>query len=125
MKVIEKVERVYKDHRDFYPLVSLINSGHIGYAGEDYDPKKPYAATYLAKVFQCYSKGHGPQSYEGTDVALGVESEKVYFYIGPKGVEYFETRRADNKKLLISAGFSLSAGVIVAVLSFGLKYIAG
>ncbi|MNJ42182.1 hypothetical protein D3C77_371370 [compost metagenome] len=122
IKVIEKVERVYKDHRDFYPLVSLINSGHIGYAGEDYDPKKPYADTHLTYIFQCYAQGLGQQRYKKTTPTLGVESEDVYFYIGPKGVEYFEKQRSESNRIWISGLLSLGAALTVVLVKLILDH---
>jgi len=124
LEVIKSVERSYGDHRDFYPLVALINTGHIGYTGAAPDPEVDFADTQLTHVFQCYTQGPGHQHYKMAEVFGGAESDDVYFYIGPKGIEYFETRHADNKKLFISAGFSLFAGITVAVISFGLKYFA-
>ncbi|EJM09788.1 hypothetical protein PMI21_05520 [Pseudomonas sp. GM18] len=121
LDVISSIERSHGDHRDFYPLVALINSGHIGYTGAAPDPSVDFADTMLTHTFQCYSQGPGRQHYKTATVIRGAESEDVYFFIGPKGIEYFETKRSDNKKILISAGFSLLAGVTVAVISFLLK----
>lgn len=121
LDIIKSIERPRGDHRDFYPLVALIKSGHIGYTGAAPDPSSDFADTLLTHCFQCYSQGPGAQSYKTATVFSGAESEDIYFFIGPKGIEYFETRRADNKKLFISAGFSLIAGITVALVGFWLK----
>ena len=121
LEVIKSVERSHGDHRDFYPLVALINSGHIGYTGAAPDPAGDFADTQFTHVFQCYAQGPGRQHYKTAEVFGGVEGEDLYFFIGPKGIEYFETRRADNKKLLISAILSFLAGTTVALITFCLR----
>lgn len=118
---IARVERTHGDHRDFYPLVSLINSGHIGYTGATPSPDSQFPDTDLAYVFQCYSQGPGKQTYKTVKIMRGIESEDVYFYVGAKSIEYFETRKSDNRKIIISAFFSLLAGLTVALASYYLK----
>lgn len=121
LEILNSVQRTHNDHRDFYPLVALIKSGHIGYTGAAPDPAADFADTLLAHTFQCYAQGPGPQRYRQAETFSGAESNELYFYIGSKGIEYFETRHADNKKLLISAFFSVLAGTTVAVFSYFLR----
>jgi hypothetical protein len=81
-----------------------------------------YRDTTTAHIFQAYSQGPGPQVYETAHVQGGLDDKDIYFYIGPKGIEFFEARSADNKKLVISALFSLLAGITVALVSSYIKH---
>jgi len=121
-EVLASVKTKHNDHRDYYPLIALIASGYLGYTGAVPKADAPFRETLIAHSLQAYSLGPGAQVYESAHVNGGLE--ELYFYIGPKGIEYFESRRADNKKLLISGFLSLLAGTTVAVISFGLKIIA-
>lgn len=121
LEVIQSIKRVHNDHRDFYPLIALVNSSHIGYTGPVPEPGVPYRDILIAHSLQAYCQGPGEQSYKSAQVLGGAEGVDNYFYIGPKGIEYFETRRADNKKLFMSAFFSLLAGTTVALISYCLK----
>ncbi|MBC8877876.1 hypothetical protein [Pseudomonas cerasi] len=120
-EVFSSVKRRHNDHHDFYPLIALMNSAYIGYTGPMPAADVPFRDTMIAHSFQAYSQGPGPQVYESTHVMGGLEDKSIYFYIGPKGIEFFEARRADNKKLLISALLSLLAGITVALVSYYLR----
>lgn len=120
-EVLRSVKRRDGDHRDFYPLIALMNSGHIGYTGPMPTSDMAFRDTLIAHSFQAYCQGPGDQAYETAHVMGGLDDKSTYFYIGSKGVELFESRRADNRKLLISALLSLFAGITVALVSFYLK----
>jgi hypothetical protein len=107
--------RKNNDHRDFYGLVSLLHGGYIGFTGSNLSD--PYNQ---ACQFQCYAQGNGTQSYKNV-IILESENSDSYFYIGPKGIEYFHQKSETRTGWYLAAAFSLIAsitsGVIVAKLT--------
>ncbi len=120
-EVLKAVKRRDGDHRDFYPLVALMNSGHIGYTGPMPKADIAFRDTLITHSFQAYCQGPGAQVYESAHVMSGLDDKGTYFYIGSKGLELFESRRADNRKLVISGFLSLLAGITVALITFYLR----
>lgn len=120
-ELLGHIHRTHNDHRDFYPMVALLNAGYVGFTGGVPPEDASFRDTIIAHTLQCYSQGPGAQSYGMVSVNGSGDADGLYFYIGPKGIEYFETRRSDNKKLFISACLSLLAGITVAFVSMYLK----
>lgn len=118
-EALKLLDRRFGDHRDFYPLAALVEADYLGWTGGMQNADEPFRRTMLAHALQCHSQGRGTQTYKQTIVKEGREEE--YFYIGPKTIELFETRRSDSKKLLASAGLSFFAAVIVAVIAYMLR----
>ena len=119
--ILKSIERIHGDHRDFYPLVALISAGYLGFTGAVPGLDHPHRDIAIAHSLQAYTQGSGPQSYKSAQVRGRSGSEDEYFFIGPRGIEYFETRRSDNRKILVSAGLSFFAAVTVSVIGYFLK----
>lgn len=118
---VEIIERSSGDHRDFYPVIGLIKAGYLGITIPQTEKDNKFWDTITAYTLQCYSQGRGPQEYMGTHLLGEHEEDFNYFYIGPKTIEYFEGRRSDRIKLLISTLLSFVAAVTVALISFWLR----
>ncbi|MGC5703009.1 hypothetical protein J4P02_22640 [Pseudomonas sp. NFXW11] len=121
MELVKHIEGETGDHRDFYPVVALVDAGYLGFTGPQPNPDEPFRETIIAKTLQCYRQGPGHQSYENVTILGDGDHEGTYFYIGPKCIEFFEARWSDTKRLLTSAGLSFVAAVTVALLSYFLK----
>ena len=124
-EVVRLVESRTGDHRDFYPLAALVEANYLGFTGGQPQEDEQFRNSLLAQTFQCFRQGRGTQSYLNVTVFDREGSDEVYFYIGPKAVEYFESRRSDTKKLLASAGLSFFAAVTVAVIAYWLRKVGG
>ncbi|MFV0926514.1 hypothetical protein [Pseudomonas palmensis] len=120
-EVVKLVERKTDDYRDFYPLAALVEGDYLGFTGGQPDKDEPFRRTMLAQSFQCYRQGRGPQSCGMVTMFDSLDRDEVYFYVGPKTIELFESRRSDSKKLLASAGLSFFAAVVVAVITYWLR----
>lgn len=101
--------RKNNDHRDFYGLVALLQSGYIGFTGLQCPE-----SLYQAYFFQCYAQGKGAQTYKTVQL-LESENEDSYFYIGAKGIEYFHQRSESRKGWYLAAAFALIASIISGV----------
>ncbi|WP_439870169.1 hypothetical protein ACTABV_08375 [Pseudomonas fragariae (ex Marin et al. 2024)] len=117
------IDRRYGDHRDFYPLVALVESGYLGFTGGQPKEDMQFRSSLLAQTFQCYRQGRGKQSYKNVTVFDHDEDDEVYFYVGPRAIDFFESRRSDTKKLLTSAFLSFFAAVTVAIITYWLRSI--
>ena len=124
-EVVRLVESRTGDHRDFYPLAALVEANYFGFTGGQPKDDDQFRSTYLSHTFQCYRQGRGRQSYMSVTVFDRPDNDEVYFYIGPKAVEFFESRRSDTKKLLASACLSFFAAVTVAIIAFWLRKMGG
>ncbi|MHC8334574.1 hypothetical protein [Pseudomonas sp. LB3P25] len=124
-EVVHLVENRTGDHRDFYPLAALVEANYLGFTGGQPTDEDQFRNSLLAQTFQCYRQGRGRQSYKNVTVFDREERDEVYFYIGPKAVEFFETRRSDTKKLWVSAGLSFFAAVTVAIITYWLRNAGG
>jgi len=100
-----------QDYRDFYGLVALLHGGYVGFTG----PIHPEALTQ-ARVFQCYSQGEGFQAC-GHVQLLASDNKDSYFYIGPKGIEYFHQRAEARRGWILTAVFSLVAAILTGIIS--------
>ena len=94
--------RTHNDHRDFYSLAALLESGYIGFTGPVYFDDNGKLETYeQVRIFQADS----------------------YLYIGPKSIEYFNTRSETRKGWYLVAALafvaSIISGVIVSALTSG------
>ena len=123
--VVRLVESRTGDHRDFYPLAALVEANYLGFTGGQPKEDDQFRNSYLAQTFQCYRQGRGTQSYMNVTVFDRPDNDEVYFYIGPKAVEFFESRRSDTKKLLASACLSFFAAVTVAIIAYWLRKMGG
>lgn len=120
-EALKLLENRFGDHRDFYQLAALVEAGYLGCTGGIPGVAEPFRTTLMAQTFQCYRQGRGQQRYKLITVLEKEGADESYFYIGPKTIELFETRRSDSKKLLASAGLSFFAAVIVAVIAYLLR----
>lgn len=123
--VVRLVESRTGDHRDFYPLAALVEANYLGFTGGQPKGDDQFRNSYLAQTFQCYRQGRGTQSYMNVTMFDRPDNDEVYFYIGPKAVEFFESRRSDTKKLLASACLSFFAAVTVAIIAYWLRKMGG
>ncbi|WP_146750254.1 hypothetical protein [Pseudomonas sp. RIT411] len=117
---IKMVSRITNDHRDFYPLASLISSGYLGFTGPIPDSPK-FADTYMTHLLQAWAQGDGPQIYKSAHTMGGTTNDNSYFYLGGKGLEYLSDRKADRDRILVVAIISLLSALIVAVASEPIK----
>lgn len=120
-EALNLLDNRFGDHRDFYPLAALVEADYLGCTGGLPAVGEPFRRTYMAHTFQCYRQGRGLQRYKNITVIEKEDGEEIYFYIGPKTIELFETRRSDSKKLWASAGLSFFAAVVVSVIAYWLR----
>lgn len=118
------IARKHNDHRDFYGLTALIESKYINFTGPipKFQETGEVNSYVLAQTLQAYSQGTGTQQY--MDVTLfGSETEDAALYIGPKGIEYFHSRKELRKGWYLVACLtlicSIVSGLIVANLTAG------
>lgn len=124
-KVVRLVDSRYGDHRDFYPLAALVEANYLDFTGGQPKKDDEFRNSLLAQTFQCYRQGRGKQSYKNVTVFDRTEKDEVYFYVGPKTIEFFESRRSDTKKLWTSACLSFFAAVTVALITYYLRKAGG
>jgi hypothetical protein len=124
-EVVKLIEVRAGDHHDFYPLAALVEANYLAFTGGQPKEEEQFRNSLLAQTFQCYRQGRGHQSYKNVTVFDREENEEVYFYIGPKAIEFFENRRSDTMKLLTSTGLSFFAAVTVAVIAYWLRKFGG
>ena len=98
------------DYRDFYGIVALLQGGYVGFTG----PIIPEPSSQ-ARLFQCYSQGLGFQAC-GDVQLFETDNKDSYFYIGPKGIEYFHQRAEARKGWILAAIFSLIASIVSGVI---------
>jgi hypothetical protein len=98
------------DYRDFYGLVAFLQGGYIGFTG----PIVPEPSNQ-ARLFQCYSQGRGFQRCGDVEL-LPTDNEDSYFYIGPKGIDYFHQRAEVRTGWFVAAIYALCTSVISAVI---------
>ncbi|MGA5718162.1 hypothetical protein ACPCWF_05955 [Pseudomonas atacamensis] len=123
--VVSLIEIRTGDHRDFYPLAALVEANYLAFTGGQPKAGEQFRNSLLAQTFQCYRQGRGSQSYKNVTVFDREANEEIYFYIGPKAIEFFENRRSDTMRLLTSAGLSFFAAVTVAVITYMLRKFGG
>lgn len=116
-EVVNRVERIHGDHRDFYPLIGLFESGYIGTTIPIIDGK--YSASMMTWQLQAISQGRGRQMYRRVEVED--MDEDNYFYISGKGIEFFANRDADTKRIRTSFYLSLFAALFVAFMAEPIK----
>ena len=114
--------RTHNDHRDFYSLAALLESGYIGFTGPVYFDDNGKLETYeQVRIFQAYSQVDSQQTYDG--VTITAKKNDSYLYIGPKSIEYFNTRSETRKGWYLVAALafvaSIISGVIVSALTSG------
>lgn len=120
-EVVALIQNRAGDHRDFYSLAALVEENYLGFTGGQPDKDDEFRRTLLAQTFQCYRQGRGPQTCGMVTLFDRGDSPEVYFYLGPKTIELFETRRSDLQKLLASAALSFFAAVVVAIIAYWLR----
>jgi len=107
--------RTHNDHRDFYSLAALLDSGHIGFTGPVYFDDDGKLETYKqVRMFQAYSQGDGEQTYDG--VTIMGDNGDSYLYIGSKSIEYFNTRNETRKGWYLVAALALITSIISGVI---------
>jgi hypothetical protein len=115
--VLIDMDRRYNDHRDFYPLAALLIEGYIGFTGpipkaSSQDGASSHIdAYYIVRLFQCYSKGPGPQSYDGISIFIEQGKDSAFF-IAAKGLIYFHERNERRKEWWTVAGLGLVSAII-------------
>lgn len=120
-EVIDRVERIHGDHRDFYPLVGLLDGKYIGTTLPLFDGK--YNESLMAQQMQAISQGPGMQSYKNVQTMSDMDGS--YFYIAGKGLDYFAARQSDIKKIIIATLLSLISGLVVAFAAEPVKKLWG
>lgn len=107
--------RKHNDHRDFYALAALIDSGYIGFTGPVWDKEDGSLDVYKqVRLFQAYSQGDGTQTYDGTTIFA--KKEDSHLYVASKAIEYFHARSESRKGWYLTAGLALISAIISGVI---------
>tara|TARA_R110002050_G_scaffold59277_10_gene132738 strand:+ start:618 stop:980 length:363 start_codon:yes stop_codon:yes gene_type:complete len=107
--------RKHNDHRDFYALAALLDSGYIGFTGPiKLDEENNVNIYRQVRIFQAYSQGDGTQTYQDETI-LGSNNPDSYMYIGSKGIEYFHNRSESRKGWYLTFTLALIGAIISGV----------